>query len=170
MKGYQYILRRVGLVFIIGGILDMGFMIYCAANKLGYSSSLNIYAVVAGVFLLKGNLKAARIISWFISISIGGYIVRIVIAPFLHPEDSLLTYFKLETISHIIAIILIFASIVLRLWGYRKITSVQVQKAMAMDESRVDNIEFLKKPIYGFLIGGCLAVFVAIFLFLVKKH
>lgn len=96
MKSYKDILRRVGLAFVSIGILDIGFTIYCTANKISYSSSLNIYAVVAGIFLLKGNLKAARIISWFIAISVGGYIVRIVIAPFLRPDDHLLAYFRTE--------------------------------------------------------------------------
>ncbi len=162
MKSYQNILRRVGLIFIIVGILDMGFIIYCTANKISYSSGLNIYAVIAGVFLLKGNLKAAQIISWFIAISIGGYIMHIVIMLFFYSDDHLLAYFRLETIDNIKTVVLIFASIALRIWGYRELTSVQVQAAI--NESEADNIAFLKRPVYGFLIGACLVVIVTIFL------
>jgi hypothetical protein len=45
------IMRRVGKVLIVVGLIDIGFMVYCIANRMGYSSSLNIFALAGGIFL-----------------------------------------------------------------------------------------------------------------------
>jgi hypothetical protein len=45
------VVRRVGAVLIVLGLLDIGLAMYCIANEIAYSSSLNIFAVIAGVFL-----------------------------------------------------------------------------------------------------------------------
>jgi hypothetical protein len=63
--GYQKILRNVGWALLWLGVVDVGVMIYCIANNIGYSSSFNIFAIIAGVFLIRGSLKAARLVAWF---------------------------------------------------------------------------------------------------------
>jgi len=50
--GYQKILRNVGWALLWLGVVDVGVMIYCIANNIGYSSSFNIFAIIAGVFLM----------------------------------------------------------------------------------------------------------------------
>ena len=49
------ILRRVGLVLIAFGMLDIGVMIYCIANAINYSSSFNVFAVIAGIYVGRGH-------------------------------------------------------------------------------------------------------------------
>jgi hypothetical protein len=44
----RIILRRVGLALIVFGMLDIAVMIYCIANAVSYSSSFNVFAVLAG--------------------------------------------------------------------------------------------------------------------------
>jgi hypothetical protein len=56
------ILKCVGGVLLIVGLVDIAVMIYCIANRISYSSSFNIFAVVAGIFLLRGNLRAASLV------------------------------------------------------------------------------------------------------------
>jgi hypothetical protein len=52
------LLKKAGLVLVIVGLMDIGLMIYAIASRVSYSSSLNVFAVVAGAFLLRGNLRA----------------------------------------------------------------------------------------------------------------
>ena len=47
------------MVLVVVGLLDIGVLIYCIANGISYSSSQNIFAVIAGLFLLRGSLVAA---------------------------------------------------------------------------------------------------------------
>ena len=65
MAEHLRILRRVGWALVIIGALDIGVMVYCIVNGMNYSSSLNVVAVGAGIFLLRGNLGAVRTVSWF---------------------------------------------------------------------------------------------------------
>lgn len=65
MDEYRYLLRRVGWVLVTVGALDIGYMNYCIANQLHYSSSLNIFAVIAGIFLMSGHLGMVRWVTWF---------------------------------------------------------------------------------------------------------
>ena len=45
------ILKHVGLTLVVLGVIDIGLLIYCIANQISYSSSLNIFAVVAGMLV-----------------------------------------------------------------------------------------------------------------------
>jgi hypothetical protein len=64
MEEHLHILKRVGKVLITVGVLDIGVMIYCIANGISHSSSLNIFAVIAGFFLIRGSLRAAAVVAW----------------------------------------------------------------------------------------------------------
>jgi len=160
VKDHYAILRKVGWVFIVVGLIDFGLMIYSIVNKASYNSSFNIFAVIAGIFLLKGNLKATRLISLFIAIFIGTSIGNIVFMPFLSPIDLLLTSFRLEPINHIISFVSFLTYMAISVWGYCELTSEPVRTAM--DESGVNYISFFKKPIIGFGIGGCLTLYMVI--------
>ena len=70
MNEHLPILKRVGKVLIIIGLVDIAVMIYCIANSISYSSSFNIFAVIAGVFLYRGSLRTAVITTWLSSIFI----------------------------------------------------------------------------------------------------
>ena len=61
-QAYVHILKRVGGVLLVVGLIDIGVMIYCAVNRISYSSSFNVFAVIAGIFLLRGSLGAASIV------------------------------------------------------------------------------------------------------------
>jgi hypothetical protein len=84
---YRAILRRVGLVLIAVGLADIGYMIYCIVHSQSYSSSLNIFAVIGGVFLLRANLFAVRIVTWLAAFMLTVFAAAIILIPFLKPID-----------------------------------------------------------------------------------
>ena len=148
-------------VLIIGGIVDIGFGIYCITNKIGYSSSFNIFTVIAGIFLIRGSLRAARIISLFLAFFISAFIALLIAVPFLLPLDLLYTHIRLATASVSVGIIFISAVMVLLVWAYRKLTSPPV--CAAMDDAEINYTSFWRKPARGFWYGGCLALSLLIF-------
>lgn len=81
MNEHLPILKRVGKALIIVGLVDIGVMIYCIANGISYSSSFNIFAVIAGFFLLRGSLRAATIVTWFAAL----FVVMLVGLPLAYP-------------------------------------------------------------------------------------
>lgn len=162
MKDYRAILRNVGWVLIVGGLVDIGFMIYCVANQTSYSSSFNIFAVIAGIFLLRGNLKAARIISFFMAFFIAAFIGILIVIPFLFPLDLMIAYTRLETVNVVAGIVLFPVIMILFAWIYRKLTSLSV--CAAMEEAKINYTSFWRRPGRGFWIGGCLALSIVVFL------
>ena len=162
MKDHHTILRRVGWVLVGGGLIDVGFMIYCIANQTSYSSSFNIFAVIAGVFLLMGSLKAARIVSWFMAFFIAGFAGVLIVMPFLFPFDLLLAYAKQASLTAAAWLIFVPVLMALLIWIYRNLTSLAV--LTAMDEAQIDHTSFWRKPARGFWFGGCLAIFLLVFM------
>ncbi len=93
------ILRKVGIVLVTIGLVDIAVMIYCIINGISYSSSLNIFAVIAGIFLFRGSLRAVSIVSWFGVFLISGLSGLVLLWPFFQPIELTLLQFKLNPIS-----------------------------------------------------------------------
>ena len=91
--------RKAGIVLLIIGITDIGVMIYCIANKISYSSSFNIFAVIAGILLMKGGVKTARVIRWFSAFFVIAFIGMIFLFPITMPIQLLTTQIKLNPIG-----------------------------------------------------------------------
>jgi hypothetical protein len=96
MPTYRRVLREVGLVVLIIGVADIAFMIYCIMNRLNYSSTLNIFAVVAGIFLMRGSLVATRIVTWFAAFLLAVFLAVLLVQLPLQPLDLLLTEIRLN--------------------------------------------------------------------------
>jgi hypothetical protein len=86
MQAHLPILKRVGKILIVIGLVDIGVMIYHIANSISYSSHFNIFAVIAGIFLVRGSLRATAIVTWFsaflIALFAGSPLVMLFIQPF----------------------------------------------------------------------------------------
>jgi hypothetical protein len=81
------ILHRVGFALIVFGLLDIGVMIYCIVNSVNYSSSFNVFAVLAGVYVRRGHpwwVKWATRASGFYA---AGFCIIVPMATFLFPMD-----------------------------------------------------------------------------------
>jgi hypothetical protein len=88
------ILARVGLVLVSVGAIDIAVMIYCIMNAVHYSSSFNIFAVVLGILLVRGNLWAATVVRFFGALFTAGAIALIALVPFVQPISLTLAEFR----------------------------------------------------------------------------
>jgi len=79
------ILKRVGVVLLIVGLIDIGVMIYCIMNDVSYSSSFNVFAVALGILLMRGSLRAASIVRFFGAFFLASIIALVAAWPFLQP-------------------------------------------------------------------------------------
>lgn len=127
---YRRVLREVGLVLVAIGVVDIGFMAYCIATGRGYSSSLNVFAVIAGLFLIRGNLGATRIVTWFSAFLLAGLGSALLVAfPAMRPLDLLATEFRLDPLSSLLQWLLAAALLVVLWWVYRRLRSPAVVRA-----------------------------------------
>ena len=87
MQADEYLspLRRAGKVLLVVGLLDIGVMIYCIVNDVSYASSFNIFAVIAGLLLIQGSLKAASVVRWFSLFMASALVSVAVVSPALQP-------------------------------------------------------------------------------------
>ena len=81
------ILKRVGIALIAFGLLDIGVMIYCLINHINYSSSFNIFAVLAGIFVWRDHPWWVQWASRASGFFLGASFAAIIASPFLFPID-----------------------------------------------------------------------------------
>jgi len=130
-EAYRAILMRVGLVLVVIGLIDVGVMVYSIVNRQSYSSSFNIFAVIAGIFLMRGGLRTAGLVRWFSVFMLVGFLALAVVAPFLQPLDLSLTELRLNPGSFLIGVILYFFVLGLLYWVARQLGLEPVQVAIA---------------------------------------
>lgn len=122
------ILRRCGLVLIVVGALDIAYMIWCIANQISYSSSFNIFALVGGVFLVRGGLKTARWVATLSTFMLAACGVGLLAMPFMYPLG-----YWLAVIRHGTGLVggLFFAAAVLALlvWLRQQVMLPEVREA-----------------------------------------
>jgi hypothetical protein len=82
-------------------VIDIGVMIYCIMNGISYSSSFNIFAVVLGILLLRGSLRAASIVSFFGAFFLAGFLGLIAAWPVLQPLGLTLAELHRTAVSDI---------------------------------------------------------------------
>jgi hypothetical protein len=130
-EAYRAILKRVGLVLVVIGLIDVGVMVYCIVNRQSYSSSFNLFAVIAGILLMRGGLRTAALVRWFSVFMLVGFLALAVVAPFLQPLDLSLTELRLNPASFVIGVIFYFFALGLLYWVARQLSLEPVQVAIA---------------------------------------
>jgi hypothetical protein len=160
MNKYRHTLKKVGIALIIVGILDIAMMVYCIINRISYSSSFNIFAVIAGIFLYSGGLKTALFVSWVSAFFLCATVGSLLIIPEFIPFDLMITYLKLSpsVLMRPLFFGILFFSFIL--WIYKNLTAPHVFKAM--DENNINRKSRWKRPTTGFIAGGCLIVLLII--------
>jgi len=154
---HRPIFQRVGLVLIGVGLVDIVLMVYCFTNHKGYSSCLNIFAVIAGIVLLNGSLKAARIVSLLAALFIATFTGVMLSLCWLFPLDLAVSYLRIRTLTTIVAISAAAALLIAVVWIYRTLTSPPIR--IAMNRAEVNHTSFWRRPSLGFWVGSCLALF-----------
>ncbi len=127
------ILKRTGTVLVAVGLLDIAVMIYCIANRISYSSSFNIFAVIAGIFLLRGSLRAASIVRWFAAFMIAAFVGLLLAWPLMQPIDLTLTQVRLSPLSTLTSLGLLVLIFALLSWLVRELGRTSILEARAAE-------------------------------------
>lgn len=126
-----HILKRVGIVLLAVGLIDIAVMIYCIANHLSYSSSLSIFAVFAGIFIMRGSLRAASLVRWFSVFMLAGAVALLIAWPFMQPFSLTLTQLRLNPAESIEKVMFIAFVLGLLVWLIRELGREPVMAARA---------------------------------------
>ncbi len=123
------LLKKAGLVLVIVGLLDIGLMIYAIASRVSYSSSLNVFAVVAGAFLLRGNLRAASAVRWLALFFLASLVSVSVVSPFLLPLGLLATYVQVSPLSSVGSLGVFAVALLLFGWLAKQLSAEPIKAA-----------------------------------------
>ena len=123
IKSSSEIFKKTGIILIIVGVLDIFYMMYAIINMYSYSSSLNIFAVIAGIFLLKENIRLARYIRWLCMLELSAIGAMAIFLPFIMPVDLLIVQLKLHFFDIMISFSGSILLIVITIWVYRQLSS-----------------------------------------------
>jgi len=119
MTEYRAILKRVGIALVIVGVLDIADMIYCIATDQSYVTSFNIPAIIAGIFLMRGSLGAARLVAWFFALYLTLLVVGAILStPFMYSSGLLAAQLKLDPVGVVVLSLVGILLLVFLGWGY----------------------------------------------------
>jgi hypothetical protein len=155
---YRLILKRAGFVLVAVGLIDIGWMVYCIVNRIAYSSSLNLFAVIAGVLLIRGGLKTAGIVRWLAFLAVSALVGVAVILPFLRPIDLWLAEIRFRTLSVVTSSVVMIALAAALYWVARELGREPVQ--IARDAAGLKRSS-MRVPV---LCGGGLVVLLSVVL------
>lgn len=156
MDDYRQSMRVVGIVLTVVGILDIGWMAWCIAHQQNYSSSFNIFAVVAGILLIRGSLRTANVVAFFSAFMLSAFVGGLVLSPLLVPLDLQFTQLRLEPVSFGLSTLFFMCVLFLLGWIYRRLTAPPIVAAIA--ERYPSFTRSWRRPRTGFYVGGILAV------------
>lgn len=125
------ILKRTGTVLVAVGLLDIAVMIYCIVYRISYSSSFNVFAVVAGVFLLRGSLRAASIVRWVSAFMMAAFAALVLAWPLVQPIDLTLAQVRLNPLSTVTSLGLLVLVLALLAWLVRELGRPSMLEARA---------------------------------------
>lgn len=163
MSEYLRIVRRVGWLLVIVGILDIMLMIYCIATQTSYSSSFNVFALVGGNFLLKGNLRAVRYVTLFSALLFSALLAAIIVVPWMFPIDYLMLIIRTHSFETIFYALFYLAVIWMLFWVYRQLRIPAVVEA-CVAAGRKGN-----PPKLAFVVGAAAVVVSTVLLQVVLK-
>jgi len=155
---HTHILKRTGGVLLAVGLVDIAVMVYCIINRISYSSSFNIFAVVAGIFLMRGSLRAASAVRWFSVFMLAAFLMLIAAWPFLQPMDLTLTQLRLNPTASAVTVVMLTFVLALLTWlahelGRKPVLAAQAAAGRKLRDMRIPAA-----------VGVALVVVVAIFM------
>ena len=162
MENYRSTLKTVGIWFIILGLIDSGYMVYCISNDISYSSSFNIFAVIGGILLYRGSLKTAVVIRWFSAFFLSAMTGVLLFSPLFIPLGLVETEFRINPFLSAGSLAIGICLLNFLFWAYRRLGSDDILNAMEQQEIKFNFWWF--KPKVGFIVGCCLALLLAILL------
>jgi hypothetical protein len=151
---YLSILRRAGVALIVIGVIDVGVMIYCIVYRLRYSSSFNIFAIIAGIFLMRGSLRAAKAISLYGSFMLAALIGIAFAWPVFIPLGLALAALRIYPMRSAASLAYVIAILGVSFWVVRQLRRDAVLAASARSGTRIRS---LTGPILG---GAAIVLFV----------
>jgi hypothetical protein len=131
MKVINQTFKKIGIVLLVIGIIDLAVLLFCLAKGYYYSSNFNILAIFPGIFLIRSSVKTARFMRW---LSLFGGILALgmyLIVLLSKPLDLILVQLKLNTYVTLIDFVMGVFLIGVLFWVYQQLSNAESLSALA---------------------------------------
>jgi hypothetical protein len=81
------VFRRVGWTLVAIGAADTAVLVWALARDLFYPSPFNVFALAAGVLMLRGNVTTAALVRWTLAFTLASIAAALPLAPVLVDTD-----------------------------------------------------------------------------------
>jgi hypothetical protein len=157
-RPYGEILKRVGAALVLVGLVDFGWMIYCIVHKMSYSSSLNLFAVGAGVLMMRGSLRTASYVRWFSVFFVSGFGAALLAWPAIQPMNVTLTEFRLHKEPAIVGACVTLLVVAVLYWVATTLGDEQVKTASRAAGVRPRDVRWAAAAAICLMIGLTIAM------------
>lgn len=174
---YRSAMRRVGIAAIIVGAIGIAEFIVSIVRQQPFSSGADIFAVIAGIALIRGNLNTClKVVRWigFTGGTAIGFTGGSLLATLLVPGTPYNIIKAMTTAARQLEFVQILEGLVpallyaaVMVWGYRTLTSPVVLDAMR--NGGVDCDSFFSKPSTSLYSGIALGLAVVTFLYYMES-
>jgi hypothetical protein len=154
---YRSILKRVGIVLVLAGLADIGWMIYCIIHGRSYSSSLNLFAVAAGILLIRGSLRTASLVRWFGVFFLSGCGAALLAWPAVQPIDLTVTEIRLNKGPALVSVAACLLIAAISYWVSAELGQQKIQKAIEAAGVKRVNARWAVAAGIGLVICGTVA-------------
>jgi len=123
-------------------------------------SPSSIFAVIAGILLIRGGLRTARVVASFSALMLSSFIGLMLFSPLMMPFDLVLTELRIHPSSCISYLIFPVCVLVLLIWVYSRLTAPLITAAIAEKHPRWTTSS--RRPRNGFFVGALLVIVVVV--------
>lgn len=124
------ILRRVGVVLFVSGVLDLLLLIAHVATHTSYQASWWLPGMIGGVLLMRGSLRTASIARQVGAFCVAAAATVVVTLPFLQPIGLLAAWARQEPIVALSDLVGTVVGLALLIWIVRQLSREVVQSAL----------------------------------------
>lgn len=154
------ILQRVGTVMIAIGVIDICAMIYFVSNGQSYSSSFNIFGLIAGILLRRGGLRTASLVRWLACTMLPATALMGLGFLAMQPSDLTVTEVRLYPGTSFISTAFFIGYAVLLIWLFRELGRAPVLAARAAAGRPLRNMRIpFALGVIGSIAGAMLMVY-----------
>jgi hypothetical protein len=126
-------------------------MVYCIVNGLSYSSSFNVFAVFAGYFVMQGNVRAIRWVTFFAAFLSATFVTLLIVLPIVVPMSDISDAFERSPIGLALSSLFSLAAVILTIWTYQQLRRPPVVDVLVKEGNAGT------APTFAFLAGFLLA-------------
>jgi len=127
----EAVFRRVGWALVALGVADIAVFVWSLQRDVFYPSSFNVFAVAAGLLMIRGNVTAAALVRWTVAFTLACIAALLPIAPVLVDPGFMRALGRVHPVGTSLALAGLAGCVLLFAWMQFELERAVVTAALA---------------------------------------